>query len=268
MSAEPKTQQKALLFDMTRCSGCRDCMGACMEKQGFPGDPKLVTDLSATAYTAIFEKEDYSYRNMCRHCVDPTCVSVCPVAALEKTELGPVIYDASKCMGCRYCMQACPFNVPRYEWDNPIPSVQKCNMCYDRIQEGEMPACAAICPQEATVFGDRDEMIAEAHARIEEDPDEYHPHVYGEHEIGGTSVLFLTPFPLEELGFDPSLGDEPIPVHTWRVLSKIPGIAIGAGASMLAFWWITGRRDEVAEFEAKQKAQKHGRAKDNGHERN
>jgi formate dehydrogenase iron-sulfur subunit len=265
-------KQKALLFDMTRCSGCRSCMEACMAKQGFEGDPKEVEDLSATAYTVVHKKEyddeTWSYRNMCRHCVEPSCVSVCPVAALQKTEEGPVVYDATKCMGCRYCMTACPFNIPRYEWDNPVPAVQKCNMCYDRVLEGKIPACAEACPNEATVFGDRDELLKDAWSRIEEDPDYYHPHVYGEEEVGGTSVLFLAPCPMEELGFDPALGTQPMPEHTWRVLEKIPGIALGAAATMLAFWWITQRRDEVAVHEAAQKIAKNQTArKEDGHER-
>jgi len=267
------SKPKAILFDMTRCSGCYQCVGACMEKQGFEGDPKKVQDLSATAYTAIFDKEyddeEWHYRNLCRHCLVPSCVSVCPVAALQKTELGPVTYDPEKCMGCRYCMTACPFNIPRYEWNKPVPAVQKCNMCFDRVEMGKMPACAEICPNEATVFGDRDELLADARARIAEDPDDYYDHIYGEKEVGGTSVLFIGPCPLEELGFDPALGDDPMPEHTWRVLSKIPGIAFGAGATMLAFWWITQRRDDVAVEEAKQMIEKRDAArKDSGHERN
>ncbi|MHC5011776.1 MAG: 4Fe-4S dicluster domain-containing protein [Planctomycetota bacterium] len=251
--------QRAILYDITRCSGCFECVAACMNKQGFEGDPEEVKELSARAYTALGQiDEDYSYRMMCRHCVDPSCASVCPVSALEKTELGPVVYDAEKCMGCRYCMTACPFNVPRYEWDNPVPEVRKCDMCYDLQEQGLPTACTEACMNEATVCGTRDELIAEAWSRIEEDPDDYYHHVYGEHEVGGTSVLFLAPFPVEALGFDPSLGTEPLPHNTWRVLNKIPSIAVIAGASLLAFSWITQRREEVAMFEAREKASQNG----------
>jgi len=243
---------KGILFDMTRCSVCGMCVAACREKQGFPEkDPEEIKELSATAYTTVhWEKVDgteYGLRNMCRHCVEPSCASVCPVGALTKTELGPVVYDVDKCIGCRYCMVACPFNIPRYEWDSPAPAVRKCNMCFDRISEGGIPACAEACMFEATVFGDREDLLAEARKRIKEDPKSYYPHVYGAEEVGGTSVLFLAPAAVGDvLGFKEGLGNEPLPALTWRVLSKIPGIVMGGGAALLAIWWITRRRDEVA----------------------
>jgi formate dehydrogenase iron-sulfur subunit len=251
-SKTKKTKGMALLFDATRCGGCRACVKACMKSHDFPGDPETVRELSATAYTVVHELgDDLNVRDMCRHCVTPSCASVCPVGALEKRELGPVTYDASKCMGCRYCMMACPFNVPKYEWNDAVPAVRKCDMCYDRQLRGEIPACAEACPNEATVFGTREELLAEAHKRIAEDPDEYHPHVYGEHEVGGTSVLFLSPVPVEALGFKASLGTEPLPDLTWNVLKKLPTVGVVGGSMLAAFWWITWRRDEVARVEGR-----------------
>jgi formate dehydrogenase iron-sulfur subunit len=225
-------------------------MEACMERQGFTGDAFEKEVLSATNYTQIEEIGDYFVRRMCMHCVTPSCVSVCPVAALVKTGLGPVVYDATRCIGCRYCMQSCPFNVPRYEWDKAVPAIAKCDGCYDRIQRGEKNACVEACEFGATISGPRSEIVAEAHQRLRDYPDEYYPHVYGENEIGGTSVLFLSPVPFEELGFKLGLGEHPLPELTMEALEKVPGIVTVGGAFLLAVWWITQRRVEVARAEA------------------
>jgi formate dehydrogenase iron-sulfur subunit len=248
MSANEKP--RGLLIDATRCTACRKCMKACMSLHEFEGDPQQVKELSATAYTVVTERKDgTNLRRMCRHCQKPSCASVCPVAALRKSDLGPVTYDQTRCIGCRYCMVACPFSVPRYEWDKAVPSVRKCDMCVGRMLEGKKPACAEACEYEATVAGTREELLVEARRRIAESPSDYYDHVYGETELGGTNVLFLTPKPIEDL-FRPGLdGTEPLPALTARVLEKIPGIAVGGSAALLAFWWITRRRDEVAQWE-------------------
>ena len=245
MSNEPR----GLLFDMVRCAGCRGCVKACKEIHDFPGDAATTTELSATAYTSMTKVGDDNVRNLCRHCVKPSCVSVCPVAALQKTEMGPVTYDSAKCIGCRYCMVACPFNVPRYEWDKLVPAVRKCDMCIDRMKAGKLPACAEACNYEATVAGTRSELLKLAHERIAESPEDYYDHVYGETELGGTSVLFLAPRPTPALGFKDSMGNEPLPELTWNVLSKLPGVVVCGGAALMALWWITKRRDEVMALE-------------------
>jgi formate dehydrogenase iron-sulfur subunit len=242
MSDEPN----ALLVDISMCIGCRACMEACMERQGFTGDPFEKEVLSATNYTQIEEHGEWFVRSMCMHCLTPSCASVCPVAALQKTDAGPVVYDATRCIGCRYCMQACPFNVPRYEWDKAVPAVAKCDGCYDRIERGEINACAEACEFDATISGPRSEMLAEAHRRLREYPDEYYPHVYGENEVGGTSVLFISPVSFEELGFKLGLGEQPLPDLTMEALDRVPGIVTVGGAFLMAVWWITRRRAEVA----------------------
>ncbi|MBI3932048.1 MAG: 4Fe-4S dicluster domain-containing protein [Acidobacteria bacterium] len=240
-----RRRSRALLVDITRCIGCRACVGACKEAHGLPGDD-TATELSATSLTAMVDQGDLHVRRLCMHCEDPSCASVCPVGALHKTDLGPVAYDARLCLGCRYCMVACPFNVPRYEWTKAVPAVRKCDMCIERVAQGQLPACVDACPVEATVAGDRDELLAEAHHRIAERPGDYHPHVYGETEAGGTSVLFLSPVPFAQLGFVQGLPAEPLPDLTWQVLEKVPGVVTLGGAALLAVWWITHRREEVA----------------------
>jgi formate dehydrogenase iron-sulfur subunit len=241
----------AILIDVSRCVGCRACVAACMSRHGVEGDPFDVDDLSARSHTALRDVSDEIHvRRLCMHCLVPSCASVCPVSALRKTESGPVTYDASRCLGCRYCIQACPFGVPRYEWDEAVPAVAKCDMCAERQGRGELPACVEACPVEAATFGPRDELLAEAHRRIAAEPGKYVDHVYGESEIGGTSVLFLSPVPFDELGLPVNLAGAPLPVLTGEALHRVPGIVCIGGALLWSIWWITRRREEVAAVEA------------------
>ncbi|MCF7803140.1 MAG: 4Fe-4S dicluster domain-containing protein [Candidatus Marinimicrobia bacterium] len=233
-----------ILFDTTQCVGCEGCMYACREKNDLPENTEY--KLSSKNYTVVKSKNDVYYRQMCMHCEDPACASACPVAALQKTEAGPVVYDPDACMGCRYCMVACPFNVPKYEWGSANPVVSKCVMCYDRVAEGEMPACAEACPTGATTFGKRDDLLKEAHRRLEESPDMYYQHVYGEKEAGGTSVLYLSSIPFPELGFE--MGGyykQAFPEYTWKVMKEIPNIVAFGGIFMFGLWWIINRRMEL-----------------------
>lgn len=133
---------KAILYDSTLCIGCKSCEAACAERWRLPYNDKVAAEprLSAHKLTAIQTFGEHFSRRLCMHCAQPTCASVCPVGALHKTSLGPVVYDAEKCMGCRYCMTACPFQVPAYEWDKRLPKVRKCDMCYDRQRAGLRPA--------------------------------------------------------------------------------------------------------------------------------
>jgi formate dehydrogenase iron-sulfur subunit len=252
------TETRALLVDIKRCIGCRGCVAACKLAHGLRGGDADV-ELSATALTAMADVSDELHvRKLCMHCATPTCVSVCPVGALTKTALGPVTYEGRRCLGCRYCMVACPWNVPRYQWSAAAPLVKKCDLCVERLARGQVPACVEVCPVEATVTGTREAMLTEARRRLAEDPEGYVQHIYGETEAGGTSVLFLSPVPFESLGFDTAVEGEVLPNLTWRVLEKIPGVVSMGGAMLLAVWWITNRRQEVALAELHGKQQGRG----------
>jgi len=236
-------KKKALLIDLTLCIGCNACQDACKKENGLPeGEEK---QLSATAYTALEEHDGVYVRRMCQHCEEPTCASVCPVGAFTKTTEGPVLYDESKCIGCRYCIQACPFQVPRYEWSSNYPRVQKCRLCADRLKKGLQTACAEACPTGATKFGDRDELIKEAYARMSAEPVKYVDRIYGLQEVGGTSILYLTSVPFEKLGFNTKLESTAMPLLTWNALSKIPSVVSIGGVFLFGIWWITNRRMEV-----------------------
>ncbi|MBW7888813.1 MAG: 4Fe-4S dicluster domain-containing protein [Bacteroidetes bacterium] len=252
-------KRKALLIDLTLCIGCGACQAACKETNNLPTEEE--DKLSPTAYTALEEHGEIYVRRMCQHCEDPTCASVCPVGAFTKTAEGPVVYDVDKCIGCRYCMQACPFQVPRYDWSSRAPQIHKCNLCYARLKEGEQTACAEACPTGATKFGDREELLAEAWERIKAEPGKYVERVYGQHEVGGTSILYLSPVPFEQLGFKTNLQETALPQLTWNVLSKIPNIVTVGGVMLFGIWWITNRRDEVKQAELHEKIQQHNNGK-------
>lgn len=211
-----------MLYDSTRCIGCRACVAACRSANGLAPEP---TSIGSVAYDAPMDLDAHTktviklysgasthayVKRQCMHCVDPACVSVCMIGALHKTSGGVVAYDKDKCIGCRYCEIACPFNVPRFEWSKALPQIVKCELCRDRLAEGRLPACVEVCPREAVIFGKRKDLLAEAKSRIAAKPASYVPKVFGEHEAGGTQVLYLSGVPFEQLGL-PALGDEPVP---------------------------------------------------------
>jgi formate dehydrogenase iron-sulfur subunit len=248
--------RKALLIDVSKCVGCRECARACAETNHLPQEE--AAELSATHYTVVQSlNDDQNFvRKLCMHCNEPTCVSVCLVGAFTKTDTGAVIYDETKCIGCRYCMQACPFEVPRYEWSSVSPRIQKCKMCYERIAAGGKTACAEACMFDATVFGDRDDLIKEARRRIDANPATYVNYIYGLTEAGGTSVLYISSIPFEKLGLPMNLPNNPIPQLSWKVLSQVPKYSVAAGVVLFGIHWITARRSEVAKFEAEEKQKK------------
>ncbi len=245
----------AILIDTTRCTGCEACVDACKEENDLGPDrlrpgQESVDALSSTRYTTVLRRPGEHYiKQQCRHCLEPACVSACLVGAMQKTPEGPVIYDSELCMGCRYCIMACPYGIPRYQWDEPVPYVRKCDLCYSRTSQGQLPACVEACPEGALEYGDRDALLREAHRRIRENPGRYVDRVYGENEFGGTSVLYLSGI---SLGFL-SWGDartEPLPELTWASLKKVPWAVVGVGSLMGGLHWVINRRMTLAAMAA------------------
>ncbi len=242
----------AILIDTTRCVGCEECVAACKEENGLGKDRPwqgqgAIDSLSATRNCTVHRRPGGHFvLQQCRHCEEPACVSACLVGAMQKSPEGPVIYDSNRCMGCRYCMLACPYGIPRYDWDKATPLVHKCTMCHHRLIEGGIPACVEACPQEATVFGSRSDLLAEADRRIAADPETYIDRIFGEHEVGGTSVLYVSDIPLDFLSWKPDLGTEALPDLTWQSLSKVPPVILGMGAFMGGAYWVINRRMKLA----------------------
>jgi formate dehydrogenase iron-sulfur subunit len=246
-------KSKAMLIDITKCIGCRACEHVCKEIHYFAVDDEPV--LSATALTVIEERGDKFVRRLCMHCQDPACVSVCPVGALKKTAAGPVVYDGKKCIGCRYCMLGCPYSVPRYEWSKLVPYVKKCDMCAERVMAGKQTACAEVCPVGATIFGDRDDLLAEAQKRIRENS-AYVNRIYGLEEVGGASVFFLSDVPFEKLGFVKPPQTEPLPALSEAALGEMPTVVMIGGSLLAGLYWFTQRRQQVVAAEAAEKAER------------
>jgi Fe-S-cluster-containing dehydrogenase component len=227
-----------MLSDLTRCIGCRRCEAACNKANNLP-EPK--TSFEATSvfeetrrpyvadvqsYTVVnrFEVNNKTvYRKVqCMHCEEPACVSACLVGALKKSPEGPVTWNEKVCIGCRYCITACPFYVPAFEYTSAFdPRIQKCFMCYHRITKGIVPACAEACPVEAITFGKRSSLLKLAWSRIWGEPDKYIDHVYGEREVGGTGWLYVSGVPFSQLGFPMNLGTTPFPEYTKDFLSLV-----------------------------------------------
>ena len=254
------SRASTFLIDMTKCTGCRGCQVACkqwnelqaedtkfFDGEGYQNPPAMseytFTRIKFRDYQRHGQNEFAFYKEMCMHCNKPACASVCPVAAFYKTEEGPVVYRPERCIGCRFCMIACPFGVPKYEWSKGLPLVRKCTGCYSRVKEGMSPACATTCPT-AITYGPRVEMLAEAERRLARNPERYIHKVYGKEDAGGTCVLYLSNLPFDELGFKP-VTFRPLPDYTWDALRYVPGAFLTVGGGLSALAWITHRRERL-----------------------
>jgi formate dehydrogenase iron-sulfur subunit len=219
----PAPDAVGMLYDATLCIGCKTCVVACKEANGMPPDTRTMgalydapTELNSKTRNIIklyHEGDQQSYmKAQCMHCVDPACVNACMMGSLQKREFGIVTWHGERCTGCRYCGIACPYGVPKYEFEKAFPSVVKCEMCSHLVTKGKQPACCEVCPRHAVIFGKYPELLAEAKRRVATDPERYEPKVFGEADGGGTQVLYLSK---AGVGFDklglPNLGNEPVP---------------------------------------------------------
>ncbi|MEO8391455.1 MAG: 4Fe-4S dicluster domain-containing protein [Chloroflexota bacterium] len=239
------------LIDASHCIDCRSCMVACSVENNVPMDSTRIW-IKETGITGTYpdlKRTTVPYH--CMHCIDPSCVSACTVGALQRQPEGMVTYNQDICIGCRYCLYACPFEVPNYEWDQQFPLVVKCDMCFARLGEGQQPACAATCPTGAIQFGKYEAMLAEAHKRINEHPSKYVDHVYGEHENGGTATLYISPVPFEELGF-PDAGTSS-PAYSNRLVTE--GTPMVAGAMLVGLSGVYLTIKHIKEEDAKERAE-------------
>jgi Fe-S-cluster-containing dehydrogenase component len=257
----PEEEPYGILVDTTRCIGCRSCELACTEAHGDP-DPDFetedifatlrqpTTDQNCVVNRFETDKGEIYVKRQCMHCVQPACASACLTKAMLKTDEGPVVWRENKCMGCRFCMLSCPFNIPKFEYDSAVPRIRKCDMCVERTAKGELPACVAECMGEALMYGRRDELLREAHRRIAENPDDYVPWIYGEQEAGGTSWLYLAAVPFDQLGFNTELAKEPYPEFTKEFLYGVPVVLTVVPAFLAALSNATRREDEETAEEA------------------
>lgn len=213
-----------LLYDTTKCVGCQSCVAACNEANNLIGDTRLdqihhtAHDLNSFTKNIIklyrsTDGKGYSFvKQQCMHCVDPACVAGCSFKALNKDEkTGVVSWTSEKCMGCRYCEITCPYHIPKFQWEGFNPKIVKCELCKERLAQGQEPACSSVCPAHAVVFGKRTELLKEAKQRIHNAPGKYYEdRVFGEYDGGGTQSLYLSHVAFENIGL-PLLGTESLP---------------------------------------------------------
>lgn len=251
-----------VLFDVTKCIGCGSCTVACKlwndlefsEGNAHGFDVKLTEDNWTTIqYHDVKNNEGQSVfrfaKHQCMHCLDPSCVSVCFAKAIVVDDNGAVVYSPQKCVGCRYCLIACPYDIPKYEWNKVFPSVMKCQLCSDKLAAGESPSCASVCPTGAITFGDRDELLGKAKAIIAKD-NSYVNEVYGEKQGGGTRWMFISDVPFAELGFPAAVPNKSIPGMVHDYSKWKPGIFLGATVLFGAVGIYTKRRLKIEEEKA------------------
>jgi Fe-S-cluster-containing dehydrogenase component len=263
--------RRGVLVDTTKCVGCRACEAACTETNGQP-DPVRLDDPAVFKTARTTDTRHHTVVNaantaapaparfvkrQCMHCLEPACASACLVRALNKTPSGPVEYHKDRCLGCRYCMVACPFSVPKYEYESATPFVQKCTFCGDRQARGEAPACTSVCPSGALTFGNRDELLDTARERLYAKGSTYVRHIFGEREVGGTSWIYITDIPFDKLGLPTDLGTYAYSSLTQASLAAVPFVLTLWPPLLMGMYTFSKRRELVAAQEAAAKETHH-----------
>ncbi len=249
-----------VLVDTTRCIGCRACEVACGEEHDLfvpdvlnDGALDKHRDTSDKQWMVVnkyeTEKGDVFVKKQCMHCYQAACASACPTEAMNQTMKGPVIWDGDKCIGCRYCMTSCPFDIPKFEYHEWNPKIQKCTMCFERLEAGQKPACVTACPTDTLMFGTRIKNLEVARHRIYRHPDKYVHQIYGEHEVGGTGYIYLSAVPFDQIGFRTDLGTRPYPEYTKEFLYAVPMILFGVPAFLLGLNALAGNNKPDIEGE-------------------
>ena len=266
---------KGVLVDLTKCIGCGSCTVACKmynnnewidERAPVAGEDAKLADANWTVVQkcrinketgrnlsvngmsppeGMGGREVWRFvKRQCLHCKEPACASSCFATAFKKTEAGPVVYYPNLCVGCRYCMLACPFSVPKFEWNKAIPVLTKCTMCSTRLEKGDAPACVTVCPTDVMKFGEYDGLLAEAKTILAGD-DRYVQHVYGEEEAGGTAWIYISDKPFESLGFRTNVPKRSSPSYTKDYMHRTPVVG-GIWLAVLAcLYFVTRRRSAV-----------------------
>jgi len=264
-------EQLGLLYDTTRCIGCKSCVTACSEANGLAPDSGRSDGLyqapeSLNAHTKNIIKlyrsadgHEWSYmKQQCMHCEDPACVLACPLSALTKGDFGIVSWNGTTCLGCRCCQIACPYNVPKFEWSTVNPKVVKCELCRQRLALGQDPACTTVCPRKAVIFGKREDLLADAHSRIAADPGKYFQNrVYGEYDGGGTQSLYLSHVAFSKLGL-PELGEKSVASGVREVQESVYQHGITPVAVYTALVAITHRVWTKHRHHSAKEAEEHG----------
>ncbi|GFH63115.1 MAG: High-molecular-weight cytochrome c subunit B [Candidatus Desulfovibrio kirbyi] len=265
-----------VLHDTTRCIGCRQCEAACNQVNNLPKPQKSFDDLSVCATRRRTSAREWTVVNkyvvhgkpvfrklQCFHCNDPACAAACFAKCFQKQPDGSVAYDGTQCVGCRYCMIACPFYMPGFQYDDAFdPLVMKCTFCAPRMKEGKLPGCIEACPMDALTFGKRSDLIKVARSRMRKSPGKYVDYIYGEWDAGGTAWITLAPasgtataasanpaHDLHPLDLDTHLGNRPIGELTYGALGAVPMIVAFWPVLFGGAYAISKRRDAIHEAE-------------------